>query len=76
LPGNRFKHTHTPVNITEWLSGCYYCDANTAKSTVMFIQYLQNHNIGLEVGAWDWAPRGFGSARWDFPTGEFSSMPG
>jgi hypothetical protein len=65
-----------PVIITEWLSGAYYCDANTPKSTVEFLQYLQNHGIGLEVGLWDWAPGGFGSVRWDFPKGKFSHFTG
>ena len=62
-----------PVIITEWLSGGYFCDTDTAKSTVEFLQYLQERGIGLEAGAWDWAPGGFGSARWDFPKGQFST---
>jgi endoglucanase len=65
-----------PVIITEWLSGGYFCDADTPKSTVGFIQYLQQRGIGLEADAWDWAPVGFGSARWDFPNGKFSSFAG
>ena len=65
-----------PVIITEWLSGGYYCDANTPESSVQFIHYLQDHRIGLEVGTWDWAPAGFGSARWGFPEGRFSSFKG
>jgi endoglucanase len=65
-----------PVIITEWLSGGYYCDANTAETTVQFIQYLQDHRIGLEVGVWDWASGGFGSARYGFPPGSFSSFAG
>ena len=67
---------HAPVIITEWLSGGYYCDANTAESTVQFLQYLQQHQIGLEVGTWDWAPGGFGSARWHFPDDQVSSFSG
>jgi endoglucanase len=65
-----------PVIITEWISGGYYCDANTAQSTVEFFQYLQQHQIGLEVGVWDWASGGFGSARWGFPPGQFSRFEG
>ena len=65
-----------PVIITEWLSGGYFCDADTPGSTVQFIKYLQNHQIGLEVGTWDWAPAGFGSARWGFPEGRFSTFQG
>jgi hypothetical protein len=62
-----------PVIITEWLSGGYFCDPDTATSTVQFLQYLQERGIGLEAGAWDWAPGGFGSARWNFPNGRFST---
>jgi endoglucanase len=65
-----------PVIITEWLSGGYFCDADTAASTVAFIKYLQAHHIGLEVGAWDWHSAGFGSVRWDFPHGKFSTFAG
>lgn len=65
-----------PVIITEWISGGYYCDADTAVSTVQFIQYLQDHRIGLEVGVWDWASGGFGSARYGFPPGAFSTFAG
>jgi endoglucanase len=65
-----------PVMISEWLSGGYFCDGDTAQSTVDFIQYLQQHHIGLEVGAWDWTSGGFGSARWGFPQGQFSSFTG
>jgi hypothetical protein len=39
-----------PVIITEWISGAYFCDADTPESTVQFIQYLREHGIGLEVG--------------------------
>lgn len=65
-----------PVIITEWISGGYYCDENTAQSTVDFIQYLQNHRVGLEIGVWDWTSGGFGSARWGFPEGRFSTFVG
>lgn len=65
-----------PVIITEWLSGGYFCNADTAQSSVDFIHYLQDHRVGLEVGIWDWAPGGFGSARWSFPDGKFSSFVG
>ena len=40
----------SPVIITEWISGAYFCDADTPESTVQFLQYLQEHGIGLEVG--------------------------
>ena len=70
-----FSH-RAPVIITEWLSGGYYCDADTPASTVDFLKYLQTHNIGLEAGTWDWAPAGFGSARWDFPHGRDSTFSG
>ena len=65
-----------PVIITEWLSGGYFCDADTPESTVQFVQYLQEHGIGLEMGVWDWAPKGFGSARQGFPDAKFSSFEG
>lgn len=38
-----------PVIITEGISGAYFCDADTPESTVLFLQYLQEHGIGLEV---------------------------
>jgi endoglucanase len=63
-----------PVIITEWLSGAYFCNADTPESTVKFVQYLQEHGIGLEVGIWDWAPEGFGSARQGFPNSTVSSF--
>jgi hypothetical protein len=65
-----------PVIITEWISGAYFCDADTPESTVQFIQYLQEHGIGLEVGVWDWTEGGFGSACWDFPSPKVSSFTG
>ncbi len=65
-----------PVIITEWGSGGYYCDGNTANATVDFLGYLQEHKIGLEVGTWDWGPGGFGSARYGFPAGVFSTFDG
>ena len=65
-----------PVIITEWFSGAYYCDADTPQSTVKFIQYLEQHGIGLEVGVWDWTSGGFGSARWDFPSPKTSKFAG
>lgn len=68
--------SRAPVIITEWISGGYYCDENTPASTAEFFRYLQNHNIGLEMGIWDWAPGGFGSARYDFPQGKFSTFQG
>jgi hypothetical protein len=65
-----------PVIITEWLSGGYFCNADTPESTAQFVQYLQAHRIGLEAGTWDWAPAGFGSARWGFPSAKFSTFDG
>ena len=62
-----------PVIITEWGTG-YHCDANTPMAVVTFLQYLQDHGIGLEVVAWDWQPPRFGSAVYDFPHGRFSSF--
>lgn len=67
-----FSH-RVPVIITEWVSGGYYCDADTPRSTVQFIQYLQHHGVGLEMGIWDWAPKGFGSVRQGFPNARFST---
>lgn len=67
---------HAPVIITEWGSGGYYCDTDTPESTVRFTQYLQQKGIGLEAGTWDWAPGGFGSARWGFPAGRPSRFSG
>ena len=66
----------TPVIITEWISGAYFCDADTPESTVQFLHYLQEHGIGLEVGVWDWTSGGFGSAHWDFPSLKVSSFTG
>jgi hypothetical protein len=63
-----------PVIITEWISGAYFCDADTLESTVQFIQHLQEQGIGLEVGVWDWTSGGFGSARWDIPSPEVSGF--
>jgi len=63
-----------PVIITEWISGGYFCDANTAESTVQFVQYLQDHGVGLEMGVWDWPPMGFGSVRQGFPNAKFSTF--
>ena len=80
-PGQaRRKTTRTPTYstgcVTEWISGAYFCDADTPESTVQFIQYLQEHGIGLEVGVWDWTSGGFDSARWDFPSPKISSFTG
>jgi endoglucanase len=65
-----------PVIISEWLFGGYFCNADTPDATVKFVQYLQDHGIGLEAGIWDWAPGGFGSARWGFPNGKVSTFNG
>jgi hypothetical protein len=45
----RHNPKHAPVIISEWISGAYFCDADTPESTVQFLQYLQEHGIGLEV---------------------------
>ena len=63
-----------PVIITEWLFGGYFCDADTPAATVAFIKYLHDREIGVVVGTWDWPPVGFGSARYGFPNGKFSSF--
>lgn len=62
-----------PVIITEWIAGSYYCDADTPASTVDFLHYLQEHGVGLEIGAWDWGPTTFGSVRQGFPQGKVAS---
>jgi endoglucanase len=67
-----FSH-RAPVIITEWISGGYFCNDDTAQSTVNFVQYLQEHRVGLEMGIWDWAPKGFGSVRQGFPNARFST---
>lgn len=64
-----------PVIITEWVIG-YYCDNNTPSSVVSFLQYLHSEKIGLVATAWDWATPVFGSVRYDFPNGKFSSFLG
>lgn len=65
-----------PVIVTEWHFGGFFCNADTPRATVQFIQYLQQHGIGVVVGTWDWAPAGFGNARWGFPDAKFSSFSG
>jgi len=67
---------HAPVIITEWHFGGYFCNAKTPVATVEFLHYLQDHRIGVVVGTWDWAPAGFGNARWGFPDGKFSTFAG
>ena len=62
-----------PVIVTEWGTG-YYCDANTPASVVSLLQYLQQHEIGLEVGTWDWAPAHFGSAVYNFRRACFPAL--
>lgn len=62
----------SPVIISEWGIG-YFCNSDTAQSTMKFLQYLQKHGIGLEMGSWDWASAGFGSAKYDFPLDRTSS---
>jgi endoglucanase len=63
-----------PVMITEWHFGGYFCDENTPAATVAFLQYINQRSIGVVAGTWDWAPAGFGNARWGFPAGKFSSF--
>ena len=65
-----------PVIITEWHFGGFFCNADTPRATVDFIQYLQERGIGVVVGTWDWAPAGFGNARWGFPNARFSRFAG
>jgi hypothetical protein len=65
-----------PVIITEWISGVYFSDADTPESTVQFLQYLQEHGIGLDVGVWEWTSGGFGSARRDLPSPKVSCFTG
>ena len=67
---------HAPVIITEWLSGGYFCDENTAASTIAFFKYLAEKHIGFEAGVWDWTSGGFGSARWGFPDSRSSTFVG
>lgn len=43
---------------------------------MQFLQYLQEHGIGLEVGVCDWTSGGFGRARWDFPSPKGSGFTG
>ena len=43
---------------------------------MQFLQYLQEHGIGLEVGVWEWTSGGFGSARRDFPSPKVYSFTG
>jgi len=63
------------VIVTEWGTG-YYCDSDTPASVVSFLQYLQEHGVGLQAGTWDWSSAHFGSAVYDFPQGKFSSFIG
>ncbi len=63
----------SPVIVSEWGIG-YFCNADTASSTMKLLQYLKNHGIGLEIGSWDWASAGFGSAKYDFPLDRTSSF--
>ena len=62
-----------PVIITEWGVG-YYCDSKTPQSVVNFLEYLQEHRVGLEAVAWDWGPYDFASAIQNFPDNQFSSL--
>ncbi len=64
-----------PVLISEWGIG-YYCDVRTPKATQQFLQYLQDHNIGLEIVTWDWASSTFGSFNYNFPNPKVSSFEG
>lgn len=62
-----------PVIVTEWGPG-YFCNSDTPQATVDFLDYLQQHNVGLEVVAWDWGPYKFASAVQGFPNVAFSSL--
>lgn len=75
----KFGHfaQRAPVIVTEWTTAVpYYCDANTSRSVVSFLRYLQDHEIGLEAVAWDWSSANFGSAVYDFPQSRFSRFVG
>ncbi len=63
----------SPVMISEWGIG-YFCNSDTASATMKLLQYLQDRGIGLEMGSWDWASAGFGSAKYDFPLDRTSSF--
>ncbi len=63
----------SPVMISEWGIG-YFCNSNTATAARKLLQYLQDRGIGLEIGSWDWASSGFGSAIYDFPNDQVSSF--
>ncbi len=65
-----------PVIITEWHFGGFFCDADTPAATLDFLHYIQERGIGVIVGTWDWAPAGFGNARWNFPNAKFSTFSG
>lgn len=67
-----------PVIVTEWTTAVpYYCQTDTTPASVVsFLQYLQDHKIGLEVVTWDWSSLHFGSAVYDFPRGAFSNFIG
>ena len=62
-----------PVIVTEWGTG-YYCDSRTPQAVVGFLDYLQQHHVGLEAVAWDWAPYNFASALQGFPRQVYSSL--
>ena len=64
-----------PVLISEWGIG-YYCDLHTPKATQQFLQYLQDHGIGLEIVTWDWESSTFGSFNYDFPNPKVSTFEG
>ena len=75
----RRARTHNPKRMhrygTPSLETCRD-ESPAPESTVQFLQYLQEHGIGLEVGVWEWTSGGFGSARWDFPSLTVSSFTG
>jgi hypothetical protein len=54
-----------PVIITEFAQG-YFCAPDNPQVMVNFLNYLQSHNVGLEMGAWDWGAASFGTSRYDF----------
>jgi hypothetical protein len=43
---------------------------------MQFIQYLQEHGIGIEAGVWDSTSGRFSSARWDFLSPKVFSFTG
>ena len=60
-----------PVIITEWLSGVYFCNADTPASTVEFLRDLQQHRIGLQAEYGTGHPLPSAARAGDFPLRRF-----